>query len=404
MKDRLRVLIIAPYFAPNSEVASVRMLSLSKYLYDQGNDVTVLCYSEEMLLRERSREDLKSPIPEYCKIVRFSLNKKNPYLADIQNGKEFKRILSTMIDFNKYDVALITCGPYFTLDAVSVLKKAGLKVILDFRDLGAINYRPDLRAETYASGRIMKKIYRSIMHKLVYLRERKAVKLSDFIIAISSIDRDYMMEAYKIDDAKIAIATNGFDEEKLRTIIPIQKASREIQIGIFGKFMYYSEKRAISILKIVNELRQQGIAIKVVHIGKKYDWIDQKIIENGISSDCYQSLGLMDYAKGMSILGSVDFFAVEDTSPDDIGTKIYDYIYWNKPVVAAVPSNIPLARLVQKFEFGYACDNEEEIRNAIYEIIEKKATVLDSHINVNEYSRVHQNSKILHFMQEIVLK
>ena len=38
----MRVLIIAPYFAPNPEVAAVRMVSLSSQLVSDGHAVTVL--------------------------------------------------------------------------------------------------------------------------------------------------------------------------------------------------------------------------------------------------------------------------------------------------------------------------------------------------------------------------
>ena len=55
-------------------------------------------------------------------------------------------------------------------------------------------------------------------------------------------------------------------------------------------------------------------------------------------------VGLKEYAEGMAILGAADFFVVEDTSPDDVGTKIYDYIYWNKPIIAAAPPRYTISK------------------------------------------------------------
>ena len=128
--------------------------------------------------------------------------------------------------------------------------------------------------------------------------------------------------------------------------------------------------------------------------------IDEAIKENDISSECFENKGLMEYAKGMAVLGSADFFVVEDTSPDDVGTKIYDYIFWNKPVVAAVPKEIPLASLVSGFEHGYACNSKEEIFNAIKDILDHKFENLDSKLDVMKYSRTCQNQIIENVLEK----
>ena len=46
----MKVLVIAPFYAPSSEVPSARMLSLTRYLIQQGHQVTVVCWSKEKLL------------------------------------------------------------------------------------------------------------------------------------------------------------------------------------------------------------------------------------------------------------------------------------------------------------------------------------------------------------------
>ena len=96
----------------------------------------------------------------------------------------------------------------------------------------------------------------------------------------------------------------------------------------------------------------------------------------------------------MSHLGSADFFVVEDTSPDDVGTKIYDYIYWNKPVVAVVPPEGPLAALVSGFENGFVCTTSDEVRAAVERIANEGLDCLDPALDRDRFSRRHQNRLI----------
>ena len=109
----------------------------------------------------------------------------------------------------------------------------------------------------------------------------------------------------------------------------------------------------------------------------------------------------MSYEEGMALLGTADFFIVEDTSPDDVGTKIYDYIYFNKPVVAATPPNIPLAKLVRTFENGYVCSTDKEVEAAMYKVVTEHPEKLDGELDPGKYSRKVQNQNIINRMLEL---
>lgn len=394
----MNCLLIAPYYAPSSEVPSVRMISLSNYLIKQGHSVCVICFSKNTLLSMYTEKELSSKLPNKVKCINFDLLCCNflsniPYLSDIINGKKFSKLLPNLVNMQEFDVVLTTCGPYFTLDAIPMIKKKyKVPCVLDFRDLGAINYRPQLKSEKTQTV-FWKRPLKGLFKYLIRQRELKAVNHANEIICISEIDKEKMMNTYKISTGKMHIATNGFDDERLLKIQPNAK-SPEITVAVFGKFMYYSKKRAIAVLKAIDDLRKNGYLIKLLHIGKKYSWIDSAIKENNISDSIFESKGLMEYSKGMATLGGADIFVVEDTSPDDVGTKIYDYIFWNKPVVAAVPKNIPLASLVDSFEHGYVCDSYEEIYDAIKSIVDNRYENLDSNLEKMKYSRFYQNQII----------
>lgn len=392
----MKVLIVAPYFAPSSEVPSVRMVSLTNYLIKQGHEVNILCWSVEKLLTLYNKNELNTKIPEKAKIFTFNSKKRFfPFIDDIVFGKRFRKTIDKILERIEVDMVFITCGPYFTLECVPYIrKKFNIPVILDFRDLGALNYRPKLGSEE--NNPIVawwKKPILKWYKDKVLIREKSAIIAADKVICISEIDREKMHNFYGLNNNKFIVATNGFDEDKLSDLIPNNKTSF-ISCAVFGKFMYYSKRRAIAILKAISNLRSEGIDISLVHIGRSLDYIHDSIKENNIDKGSYKPLGLQSYFEGMKILGSCDFFVVEDTSPDDVGTKIYDYIYWNKPIVGAVPKDIPLAKLIASFKNGFVCDDEVEILSSMKHIINNNIRCLDDNLDILMYSRKKQNQVI----------
>lgn len=403
-KIKMKILVVAPYYAPSSEVPSVRMVSLTTYLVQQGHRVTVVCWSRDKLLTMYKENELSSTVPDGVNVICINFqNGKVPILDDLRFGKEMKKFLCSSVDLSDFEIAFVTCGPYFSLEAMPYIKsKFGLKYVLDFRDLGALNYRPKLGCEVHKRAPAWwKKVILRWYHQKVFSREKKAVINADGVICVSPIDKEKMQEAYKIPNEKCIIATNGFDDIKLSKIIPKEK-QKGIVGAVFGKFMYYSRSRAEALLVGINKQRKSGVDIKLRHIGRNFDYIDAALEKYNIDPDTFEKIGLKEYAEGMAILGASDFFVVEDTSPDDVGTKIYDYIYWNKPIIAAAPKDIPLAKLVSKFEHGYICETAEEVDAAINDIIKNKYSSLDPNIDVAKYSRTYQNRKMEKMMLDII--
>jgi len=398
----MRVLIIAPYFAPNPEVAAVRMVSLSSQLVSDGHAVTVLCLSRESLLRSNKPEELTASVPDGVRTIRFDLDYSTaPLVADFVNGKRFARVLSSLVSPTDYDVVLNTCGPFYPLEAAPSVARWGIPYVLDFRDLGAIEYRP-ANVLTAGAGAI-KTAFKKLYGRLIIRRERRAVNLADRVICVSDIDLEAMDLAYGLG-SKASIATNGFDDTMLGSIVPCGEKPYALTAAVFGKFMYYDKDKAAAILEALCEIRSSGVDAGLAHIGKRYDWIPSVIADKGFDPACYTNLGLMEYPIGMAHLGSADFFVVEDTSPDDVGTKIYDYIFWNKPVVAVVPPEGPLAKLLSGFANGFVCKTSDEVRAAVERIAAERLDCLDPNLDRDRFSRRHQNKLIEDVLEDAVKK
>ena len=89
-------------------------------------------------------------------------------------------------------------------------------------------------------------------------------------------------------------------------------------------------------------------------------------------------------------------------SPDDVGTKIYDYIFWNKPVVAVVPPEGPLAKLLSGFANGFVCTTSDEVRAAVERIAAERLDCLDPNLDRDRFSRRHQNKLIEGILEDAV--
>ena len=262
----MKVLIIAPYYAPYTEVPAIRVISLSKQLVDQGHEVTVYCYSRDMLKRITDESSLKAKSPEKVEIINFDIKKsKIPAFSDIMHGHYFLNSLKKNVDLNEYDIALCSLGPFYTLEATSYITKK-IPYILDFRDLGAISVRPKRENVKEVKSPFMK-VLKKVFYRMLFNRERKAVNCASTIVVVSQTDWDMMQKAYHIPENKMLLASNGYDEEKLKNLI-LREKDKDCIIGfVFGKFMYYSIERAVSLVKAVDTLRKQGYkAVSYTHL------------------------------------------------------------------------------------------------------------------------------------------
>lgn len=401
----MKILVIAPHFAPCSEVPAARMVSLCSYLLENKHQVTVVSLSKKMLLEIYSEKELSTPIPEGVTVKNYELKSYRwGWIENIINGLEFKRKLKQIVDLSSFDVVFVTCGPYYTLRVLpSIQRKYKVPYIIDFRDLGALDMRPRKSQKRQGIEKAVAFVFSKFYHSYQRWREKRAVNNAAMVISISEMDKSITSKAYGFSSQKIKVATNGYDEKKLASILPFEKKN-PIMGAVFGKFMCYSVSRATAVLKAISILNQEGYDIKLYHIGKENKEVYNSISKNDIDTDVYQYLGIMEYSKGMATIGNADFFVVEDTSPDDVGTKIYDYIYWNKPIIAVVPKDIPLAKLVSSFEHGYICDNTNDVKRAIEDIVRNKYDCLDPSLDREKFSRKHQNQIMESAMVSVIKK
>ena len=105
--NNLKILIISPAFPPISGVGVVRMSSLCTYLAKMNDDVTVIC--DEPNSENSNGNSIY--VPNGIKIIRINCFQK----SDRQKAALYYDTINSLLSQNKFDIALVTVGPYYTL-------------------------------------------------------------------------------------------------------------------------------------------------------------------------------------------------------------------------------------------------------------------------------------------------
>lgn len=369
----MNILIVSPSFIPDASVGRLRMLSIVKYL-KKTNDITVIqnkISSYERITDEKPLDGVKT----------VQVDVSGDFRTDADSYKH--AVADHLHDF-KYDVAIISVGPYYTLPLVSLIKKISqTKVILDYRDLWSVSYR-----ENEKSNRI-KRMIKSI------LIERPALKMADAITCCDEESLEALISQYKfLQNTYCETVMNGYDDEALKGFEVAKKVGFDqeaITIAIYGKFEVYIGIDNLSWFAKTLEMAERKIyrKIEVLHFGREEHKLRDALAEYGIM---YNWGGYVKYRDGMESLSrNADILLAANDVYYGYGTKIFDYIFLNKPVLMYAVPGSTLYHFVGKFENGYSFACKEELLEALLKISEKRAYCLEDGIEAKRFSRSQQN-------------
>lgn len=394
----MKILIVSPYFAPSSLVGAQRMTSLAKYLADQGHEIHVVSLTAETMERTTDASCHSAP-PGNVIVHPFDLpvEKANVFTNESQRVMAFMKVLEKLLREETFDGILMTLGPFFPLHTLQKFaKEYHLPYILDFRDLGSVERIKRDTAVNY--------IRTSLTELYTHRLERSAVKDAAYITVVCPGDVERMQKAYKIPDEKICCIFNGYDEERLKGVELLKPKGTTFKIGVFGKFMIYNPEKGPLILKAVDRLRKEGIDAQIIHVGVGREDVLDTVKELGVDPACYVGMGIRDYREGVQIMSGCNMFAMDYVHPTGLGTKIFDYIHLNKPVLVVAPKDIHFSEFISKFENCFCVDTEEEVYSAFRTVIDGKLEKLDDTVDVDAYSRRHQNKRFAELLEKYFAK
>ena len=391
----MKILIVATYFPPHATVAVVRVSRLVRYLLKQGHSISVLTNKMD----ERTEE-----------VKNFGTGKIDSITEVVQNPKEsyprrseaYKGAFRRCMKEQKPDCVFITCGSYETVPLCEICKNEfNTRCVLDYRDLWIFDMRS--KKEFFSPKKLSRKL-------MFYPIERKAIASADSVITVTDGWADILRRVYRKYRDKIDVVYNGYDDTLFAQITDEERNKAEeilnkipnrenaVILASFGKLIYYSYDYGKMLLTAAASLLKKYPNLMIFHIGEKEKDIDKMMQETGFPTDHFICTGFCPYQIGMEMLKNADVNLLVDIRKQAIGTKIYDYIYANRPVLYVGAPNTYLSELVSGFSGGYACNQLANTESAISEIIEKSITKLTDEADTVTYSRSIQNKKLEKFI------
>jgi len=400
----MKILIVSPFFAPYSLVGANRMLSLSRFLAEKGYDVTVWAHDRDTLARLSDEKSLCSEVPENVNLIRFSVPKvsANNYLFPFSYIKQVmacRMAAKKQLNKKNFDIIIMSCGPTYQQEAVlRYAKLRSIPLVMDMRDLDVLSCRSN--KQNY----FIKTVQNLLWKYQQYKPEKQCMKYAKKVVVVVAGADSVVEKAYGIPINKTVVICNGYDEKMLVDLPKVEKDSSVLRVGFFGKLMSYSPERGRRLLIAIDSLYKSGIPIELYHIGQKCQLAYDAIRDLSLFPQIYNYVGPKDYKDGMALMRNADLFAIEYLDPKGLGTKIFDYIFLNKPIVCVSPKECVLAQMVSLFENGFSCDSKDEIVDAIMKIVKERKTVLDNKADLSVYSRKRQNERYDKLIMDICKK
>lgn len=397
----MKVLLLGPY-APHGQVGAIRIISLSRYLVSKGHRVTVLCLSEE-ILRITDPNGLSAQIPDGVEVVTYkiTLQCKSLMKKNALNEKECLSALKHLLNTKQFDVVLVSGGPFYTFYSMREVRKKHIPYVVDYRDLHLSS--PDKRKR----ASLIDKMKFLASYPARFYQEYSCIRPADRITVVAPEMRDNLGSYFHLSKDKFTVVYNGYDDAVLKDLKPQNTYRDCFTIGYFGKLMYYNKDYTKKLFYAIEELYSAGIKVKLLHIGPENPAIQDFFSQEGRNQKkWYKCTGLMNYRKGMEILAGCDACALEYAYPEGPGTKIFDYICLNKPVIGITKPGISLERLLSNFEHAYICHSKDDVKKAISDLVENNINTLmdgsQAHEVIESYSRSCQNAVFETVLKELV--
>lgn len=368
----MNLLIVSPSFIPDASVGRLRMVSLVKAL---KNDYHITVMQNKISSYKKVTEE--APL-ESVEIIQVNVSENFR-----ENMKAYKNTLKSHLKDSDYDVVIISVGPYYTLPLSATIKKySQAKLILDYRDLWSVSFRGNEKTSR------IKSFIKS------FLIEKPALKVADVVTCCDEQSLNALKKQYQfLNHILCRTVLNGYDDQDL---IGLKLSKRKISngnltIAIYGKFeVYIGIDNLKWFAKSLSEIEKENSKkIRILHFGREEIALREALEQESI---CYEWGGYVKYREGMEQLNlRADILLAANDVYYGYGTKVFDYIFLNKPVLMYAVPGSTLYQFVNEFENGYAFSNAEELMGALQSLDKDPKGYLDNCIDTKKFSRSRQN-------------
>lgn len=302
-----KILIIAYYYSPFQGVGAKRATYWGRNIERIADDIQCTVITATKQNANESEEEIIYVEPTTKESILTNLIK-DEGLKWLPSLKEY--FLNSRNE-NKYDVVVITGGPFLHFSIANLLKKIyNCKIILDFRDPFSSNPR-------YKNNKVIESVKK-------YL-EFNYVRKSDVVLTVNKYC-EKLISGNRIFTSKFKVIDNGYDESIVNRI----KGSNQIStnganpLKIVYAGTFYND---VNPDVFINVIRQSNFSnsIEFVHVGKK---------SNCVIGDNVKQLGVRSYEETLTIINSSDICLIFTGGEEfESTTKIFDYLAFQKTIL-----------------------------------------------------------------------
>ncbi|WP_315077728.1 glycosyltransferase [uncultured Clostridium sp.] len=439
-----KVLIIAYYFPPLGWSGVQRTLKFVKYLREFGWEPIVVTVGkskfsvlDESLMKEIPKDiklvridDIKFKDvtdrykEEMMNLVKYSFdnideNLRYEYETMIENKFAELRNLFLMpdgnaiwansvidkiekkININEIDVLFTTSAPYSShLIGLYLKDKYGIPLVCDFRDEWTNN--PYISLDN-----------KSLRYKIERSLEANILNKADRVITITSISSENYIKDFSIDEEKVNLITNGYDEEDFKFNRNNKCKSRKFKI-VYNGSLYTSINPYTFIQAIMNLIRDDELKtedLEIIFNGK----IESEILNNilNMSNSINKNViinGYLSHEESLKISSTADVLLLiigDGEKAKSVYTgKVFEYLRLGIPIIALSPKNSLIDKLLVETNSGVNVeyDNIFNIQKEIKVYYEKWKNGYIVKINrnkINKYERKELTKKLVNIFREI---
>jgi len=384
------VVIVSYYFPPYNGVGGLRSYFLSEFLINNGFSVTVLKGQDKYYGENIDKNICKLDKQIKIKNVNTSQSFINRYLL---NYFKFKNAIQKIVEENEISLIIFSGGPFYYFPLGRYFKKHySIPYILDYRD------NIFKKSETVPEY-LYKKIFKTSWDK-------PSLKDSSYIINVTDqLSKLHKAQNPKIEENKFITIMNGYNDILLKENIKkqIKKDKKEdiLQVGIFGKFDCYSRQNTETLIAALKTL---NFKVVIHQIGRREEGFINLIRENNLE-DNFKFWGYQEYIKGLQILNYLDCLLLNVRERYELGTKIFDYIYLNKPIIAFSPEQGEVNKVLEEFKYGFCLSKNDprKLAKILHKISNTKNKFLTTNKrNLEKYSRTYQFKRLLEKINKIL--
>ncbi|MCL2802418.1 MAG: glycosyltransferase [Micrococcales bacterium] len=351
------------------------MTSLARHLQANDHNVTVM--------RNSPAQTTSTETPAHTGTQTDFINVRSA-TGGLPGLKDYRTCLKSLLRVRRFHVVVFSCGPFYAIRLGPwIRRKYAQEYIIEQRDLWL--FRQLLQP---------KPVYYRVLRRLAHFgrlpAEHHALTRALGMVVVCPPDQQVMRRRYPRSANKIHCILNGYDELGLGA--DVSSRSESPYLAYFGKFSYYGLKHVRQVLEGLGDVIQSGQEIRLLHIGEPEGAVEQIAAEVGLPPGTVLNTGYVDYAVGMALVAGSIAGIVSGSYMNAYGTKVFDYIGANVPIIASVEPNSGLARFIEKANGGWLCHSREDVKTAVLKALRQDTTELGLS-NRQQYSRRAANQQ-----------